>query len=376
MKKILYISHTSEIAGAEKSLLCLLKGLDQKVFTPIVILTGNGPLVEQIKSMNIKTHLYPLANIKKKNLGTVFSYLKTLRWLIKVIKLEKISLIHCNMYISNQYAVIASLFTKVPLVCHIRNIITKPCYYNNFLFLTKTLIANSSATELSYSKYLRNTQKSIVIYNSVSLDESYSTASAGSFREKYGIEKDAFLIGYVGQIKKAKGIHFLIKAMDLLVKQYSQVRLLIAGDISISKESNCFSYLKELSKTLNLEQNIVFSGFINNTRELYSTMDILVLPSEKEPFGRVLIEAMAVGKPVIGTCSGGAPEVVEDGVTGLLVPPGNPEALAKAISEMINNPARAKLFGQKGKERVEKLFNERTNTRQLERIYNQIIVTA
>lgn len=373
MHKILYVSHTSEIAGAEMSLLYILKDIDRKKFIPVTVLTENGPLAERLRNMGIKIYMTPLVNIKKKEPISAFFYFKTVLRLARIIKSEKVSLIHCNMYTSNQYATLAGFFTGVPLLCHIRNIIGRTCYYNNLLFLTKILIANSKATEQSYRKYLKDAQKSKVIYNSVLLNENNSAVSSSVFRQKYGIAKNAFLIGYIGQIQEVKGIHFLIEAVSCIAKSYPCIRLFVAGDDTLSKQSEYFPCLKKMCTTLNLNHIVIWGGFVNDTSALYSAIDVLVLPSTYEPFGRVLIEAMAAGKPVISTRVGGIPEVVEDGITGLLVPPEDPKALAKAIAELIDNPALARRFGEKGRERVEKYFNAKTNTRQLERIYNQII---
>ncbi len=371
--KILYISHTSEIAGAEISLLTLLKNLEKTTFIPLVLLPENGPLLDKLEEISVETKIISLTNLKKRLPLSIISYCITILRLIKIIKEEKIDLIHCNMYISNQYSIVASRLTRKPLICHMRNIINKRCFYYSFLFLTRYLIANSKATEKSYKRYLKKSQNNFIIHNAVSLDVRQPTAFPSNFRQRYGIDENHVLIGCVGQIKKEKGHHYLIEAVGKLIKRYPNIRLFIAGDYKISRQTEYLAQLKKMRDTLRLEGKVIFGGFINDMVSLYSSIDMLVLPSTYEPFGRVLIEAMALKKPVISTFVGGIPEVIENKVSGILVPPEDTDALVDAVEQLIKDKALAERIAKRGQERVKNFFDAKDNTQQIERIYRKLI---
>jgi glycosyltransferase involved in cell wall biosynthesis len=131
--------------------------------------------------------------------------------------------------------------------------------------------------------------------------------------------------------------------------------------------------LQALSHSLGATDYIVWTGFLQNPIPVLQQLDIVVLPSKEEGFGLVLIEAMAAGKPVIGTLCGGIPEIIVDGETGLLVPPESPHELAKAISTLLKNPDLARRMGQAGRRRVEKHFSVDPYVENVEKVYLELL---
>ncbi|GAI28534.1 unnamed protein product, partial [marine sediment metagenome] len=118
---------------------------------------------------------------------------------------------------------------------------------------------------------------------------------------------------------------------------------------------------------------VIFTGFVNDVKELYASLDLLVLPSQAESFGRVLIEAMAMEKPVVATRAGGAVEVVEDGVTGLLVPSNDTNGLARAIIKMLENEEDRRRKGKAGRERVKNMFSIEKNVKETQKVYMELL---
>ena len=166
------------------------------------------------------------------------------------------------------------------------------------------------------------------------------------------------LILFIGRLIRWKGIHILIQAMRLLIKDYPEASLVIAGD------GVCLKKLKELVSKLGIESSVLFTGNIpgNEIISWYSKADIFILPSITdnnltEGLGVVLLEAMASGVPVIGSNSGGIPDIIEDGVNGLLVPPGDPDALNTAIIRIIEDPDLAEKFRNAGLKTVRERFS-------------------
>jgi mannosyltransferase len=161
------------------------------------------------------------------------------------------------------------------------------------------------------------------------------------------------VIGCVGRLRHEKGQGLLLDAMAEVVKIFATARLLVVGD---GPDEDTLKYH---AAQKGLQNQVTWCGKTDAERvfRLYSLMDVVAVPSRFEGFGLVAAEAMAAGRPVVASAVDGLEEVVEDGVTGLLVPPGDGAALAEALIDLLRHPAKAIGMGRKGKERVRKLFS-------------------
>jgi glycosyltransferase involved in cell wall biosynthesis len=168
--------------------------------------------------------------------------------------------------------------------------------------------------------------------------------------QRHNLDPKITLIGVSARLVQAKGHRYLLQALPEIIKVHPDIRLFIAGDGSEKED------LKELTKKLDLDNYVIFAGYIKEIFETMAGFDLLVLPSIIEPFGLVLAEGMALKKPILATRVGGIPEVVQDQKTGILVPPGDPHSLALAIISLLKDKNLAFLLGEKGRKRVEKLF--------------------
>jgi len=168
--------------------------------------------------------------------------------------------------------------------------------------------------------------------------------------QRYNLDARLTLIGVPARLVKAKGHCYLLQALPEIIKVHSNIKLFIAGD-GLEKE-----HLIELSHKLNLDDYVIFAGYIEEIFETIAGFDLLVLPSIIEPFGLVLAEGMALKKPIVATRVDGIPEVVQDQKTGILVPPGDPHSLALAIVSLLKDKNLAFSLGEEGRKRVEKLF--------------------
>lgn len=165
---------------------------------------------------------------------------------------------------------------------------------------------------------------------------------------------DRFSLLFCGRLNgphEQKGIDVLLKSLPLVLRHHDTVLNIIGTGARLEQ-------YRALADELNVSRYVNFLGLLEHDRmpAYYAQADLFVLPSRRESFGLVLAEAMACGVPVVATTAGAIPEVVEDGVTGLLVPPDDPEALAQAITSLLSDPDRMKAMGTRGKARVEKHF--------------------
>jgi glycosyltransferase involved in cell wall biosynthesis len=214
-----------------------------------------------------------------------------------------------------------------------------------------------------------------VINNGFSLDEFALPASdaAAGFRERHGLG-DAFVVGCVGRIKAVrKGQEVLVEALALLAAQGRRPRCVIIGAPSPGNESHLVA-LRELIEARGLSSQVALIGEIPDARWAYPALDVLVLPSaQPEPFGGVVMEAMAMGVPVIATAVGGSVEQVADGETGLLVPPADPAALAKAIARLMDDPALRRAMASAGPVRIREHFDLGQMVGRIVAVYDRVL---
>ena len=171
----------------------------------------------------------------------------------------------------------------------------------------------------------------------------------------------------LGRFVPYKGYPDLLEAAQLVNRTLPDLHWLFVGDGELRET------LQQRRAQLGLNGHVHFPGWREDTSDLLALCDVFVLPSHGEHFGRVLIEAMAMAKAVVATSSGAVPEIVEDGETGVLVPPGKPTALGQAITSLIQDPALADRLGCKGRSRVERLFSLESHVLAIETIYGKLL---
>jgi glycosyltransferase involved in cell wall biosynthesis len=191
-----------------------------------------------------------------------------------------------------------------------------------------------------------------------------------AFREKYGLEGKKVIL-FSGRLSEGKGGDKAIDMLRLVAPHVPEVVLFVAGSEDLYSEK-----MKNLVKQLGIEKNFIISGWLDRDKMRVGNAiaDIVIVPSVCfDSLPRAIIEAMASGKPVIGTCFGGAPEIIVDGVTGYVVNPLYPEQIAEKVIELLQDTQKAEGFGRAGKQRIEKEFNLDDKVRQYIVEYEKII---
>ncbi len=194
------------------------------------------------------------------------------------------------------------------------------------------------------------------------------------FRSSYGISKAQHLIGVVGRIKfQRKGQEVFVRAAYVLREKFPDARFLCVGSPFPGNELHLVQLLN-LIRELGLEGYVLYTGDVEDIKAAISALDILVLPSvQPEPFGGVVIEAMALSRPVVATAVGGSIEQVVDSVTGYLVPPGDPGSLAAGIEKLLESTTRRRDFGEAGRKRFMETFEFKSFYQKILELYEQVI---
>jgi glycosyltransferase involved in cell wall biosynthesis len=297
-------------------------------------------------------------------------------FLWRLIRKRKIDLVHTNTGVMISAALAAKL-AGVPHVWHIRDWFQEfrrywPVYSWYIQNLSEKVVAVSNAVAHQFEP------PAIVIHDGFTLKEfRVPKESLGrEFRARYGLG-NGFVVGVVGRIKYVrKGQEVLVEAASILKKRGKPIKALIVGAPFPGNESH-LTELQGLIRRLGVEDCVVLTGELPDTRPAYAAMNLMALTSaQPEPFGGVVMEAMAMQVPVIATNIGGSVDQVVEGVTGLLVPPGEPVALADSIEKLMKDPELCLRMGAASSIRIEKNFTLEEMTTKMEDLFEGVIEQA
>jgi sugar transferase (PEP-CTERM/EpsH1 system associated) len=348
VKNILHLCESSETGGAESVLIRLVEGLDKNRYRSMVCLLSDGWLKDQLEKRRIETVVIPQPH----------SF--DVRWLLRAYRLLKehqIHVMHSHEFATNVYASFLSWVTGVPVVAtaHGKN------YYGDkwrrraayrFAARHSVMVAVSNDLKRFLTERIGILPRHIrVVHNGIDLHQYSASETNAAIRAHLGIGTGQRVIGTVGNLFAVKGHTYLLKACKAVVGAYPNILVLIAG------EGDQLGALEKEASDLGIAANVRFLGFRDDVPALLHAMDVFVLPSLSEGLPLAILEALALGKPVVATHVGGIPEVVQDGLTGFLVAPKDPQALAEKILLLLRHPETASDLGRAGRRRVEDAFS-------------------
>ncbi len=211
--------------------------------------------------------------------------------------------------------------------------------------------------------------KIVMIHNGVDLDQFQPAGpdAVAAARAQLGLDRAAPVIGTAARLHAQKGMRHLLQSLPALLAVWPGLVTLIAGDGPERGE------LEQAAQSLGIAGQVRFLGFRADVRDVIAATDVCVYPSEWEPLGISAVEAQACGKPVVASRVGGLQEVVADGVTGLLVAPGDPAALAAALARILDNPELGRRMGRAGRARAEAMFSRLAMVSQMEALYRRLL---
>jgi glycosyltransferase involved in cell wall biosynthesis len=365
-RRILHVHNGTDIYGSGRMLLRWLKNLDRRRFDPLVVLPGDGLLKNLIEAEGIEVVLHPRLSIVSrlefrswKIIPFFLNFPVSVFYLWRLIRRKNVVLVYTNTGVIISPA-LAAWLAGVPHVWHIREWFQEfqkiwPAFSWYIRMFSWKIIAISNAVAAQFP----SRDKVVLIHDAFSLaDEPLpSDRWRGEFRSRFGLGND-FVVGCVGRIKFVrKGQEVLVQATAVLKQRGRSVKALIVGTPFPGNEEH-LKRLQTLVKERGVEDLVVFAGELTDTRPAYAAMDVLAMTSiQPEPFGGVTSEAMSLGLPVIATNIGGSLDQVVDGVTGLLVTPGDPMALADAIEKLMSSSELRRQMGEAAAKRIREHFS-------------------
>jgi L-malate glycosyltransferase len=312
-------------------------------------------------------------------------------YLFNTIRREKINVVHTNSTVSLEGALAAAL-AGIPHIWHIRELFMEKSPKFHMVLgrrfsrwfidrFSDEVICISDAVRRQFDIYLlEDPDKYRLIYNAMNLvpddplfninDPQRCLVRALSLKVLGLPETRVFRIGYIGRLSEGKGFHDLLEAFAQLRRRDIYAELLVAGNFVDE------AYKARILATVENEglgHTVRFLGYQEDLNPLYEVLDVLVVPSQNEPFGRVVIEAMANGVPCVASNSGGIPEIIDQGMTGLLYPPGDTAALAGMLEELMTAFWKLETIRQNARRMVYERFNIESQIRMLDECYQSVI---
>jgi glycosyltransferase involved in cell wall biosynthesis len=379
---VLVVDCSVGVGGAEVTLLSLLRRLDHTRFVPIAAVAGEGRFRQRLTEIGVESYIVPMDPLlRTRNLFKLVRYPLAVRTAVRalgrLIRERDISLIHTNSMRAHLYGLLAARRVGVPAVPHLQDLHRPPMARRIICFLfghwADRIVVNSRAVRALFDDDRRCRDKVELIYQALEIEHFDPATSPREVQAKFGLDGCYPVVGLIANIHPMKRPDDLIRAAPAVLAEFPTARFLLIGD-TLPAPRDYLEFLQQLVEELGLSERVIFTGFCQEISPFYAAMDMLVLPSSGEPFGKVMIEAMAMQKPVIGTADGGPLEVIEDGVTGRLVPPLDPQALAGAIVEIARDPERARAFGMAGRERVKQAYTFERYVAAFETLFEDVLI--
>lgn len=371
-RRVLVVAHRPDLRGATKSLLELACALNPNRFIVTAVVPGAGPLEDAFRRASIEVSRVPMQYLSYSPsllVRAVLQFPMSTLHLVRLIRSHRIDLVHVATMV-NLHPTLAARVTHTPLVWYLhempRRTVWRQCVLEIIRRCATFVLANSHATMREVWPY--SDPPSRVVHIGIDPRRFEDPAIPRSVtRRRLGIpDRIGPVIGNVGTLTPLKGQALFLKAAAIVARSEIDAAFVLVG--SGPDEMR----LKRMCSELGIGDRVWFTGERVDVENLYQIFDVVVSTSKSEGFGRTLVEAMAARRPVIATRAGGTEEIVEDGKTGLLLPPGDPAIVAYAMLRLLRDPRTMTQMGEMGRARVVERFSLANYVREVERVFDHV----
>jgi glycosyltransferase involved in cell wall biosynthesis len=381
MKKILFVSHSAELNGAEIMLLQTIERLDRAKFKSFLIIPRSGALGREANKLGIDLMIVPIkwwlsdkARLWRQPFAWIWN-VKSIFTIRKIIREQNIDLIFTNSAVVFSGALAARMCRR-PHIWILHEILRGGntqfwCFLGNrslIKFITGIscrVVVNSQATKAPFYDH----RKISLVYNGIPLNY-HQDQTRSETRDKLGLKESDTILGMVGRVCPEKGQSKVMEAFAQLKLLFPALKLLIVGEI---KDRKYFLGLEKRKHELSLNEDVIFTGRMENVLDIIQSMDILIVASRSESFGRVIIEAMSVDTPVVAVRSGGIPEIIEDGTNGFLAPSDEPEDLVSVLKPLLKDGEKTSAAALRARATVKKRFDINIQVNKITRLIEECI---
>jgi hypothetical protein len=382
--KILFFDYSRFLGGAEQSLLSVAPLLRCGI-EPVLVVDRNAQWLQEIRQAGIK---YRILNIGSRlsgltqsrailggaNPGLWAEFIRARREFDDILREERPDAICANTF---KAAVFTGMYLGgfgMPLFWHVRDIVGGAAgllwWASGFLKRPRLIAVSRAAAAQPALAWSGSAPR--VAYNGIDCGLwRHKSGETGipEIRSSIGMEPGETMLAAFGQLAPWKGQEHALRALSVLKKRGVLCRLALVGEAVFSDRSYPRK-LKEMAEKLGVGENVKFCGWVKNPAPYMAAADIIVhTPVKPEPFGRVLVEAMCLGKPVVAFSTGAIPEIIENGRSGILC---KPQELASVLERLIYDPGRARSIGEAARQRAERNFSLAESAQNIERILTEI----
>jgi glycosyltransferase involved in cell wall biosynthesis len=356
--KLILFSRAPFIGGAEVACERLALGLMERGHKVTVVVDQKNEVYQRYCDNGLDCQVFRLPFREKKN---VLSYAYHWMRLRRFVQKFQPDLVHSNDLPTHQFVSSVASSLGLPRVCHHRFIYNGKCidWLNRLGAEIHLFVSNYLKDLLSGESAKLASEPRQVLYDGLPMGSPRSDTDRRKAREKLGIAQESRLVLFAGQVIERKGVKELLDAWKKIASEKYQAQLVLIGD-DIQNDGAYRKQMQSYARSGGIQAT--FMGFQHNVPEWLQAADIAVVPSREEPLGNATLEAMATGLPVIGTLTGGIPEMIETERTGLLVHVNDPDGLANGMQRLLKNPGLAQKLGQAGRIRCERHFSIDTHT--------------
>ena len=342
-------------------LLRMIDLLDRRRFKPLFLATGEGPLVSALRERDVEI-IY--ANVYEVSPRAVLDSARAVWRQRALLRRHAIDLLHLNQFGWNDDLVVAAWLSGVPVILHVHNPQHVAPRNLNRLVAKRVVVVSESLKE-SITDFSRIRHKCDVLYNPVEIDR-YSAGH--SIRAALGLRSDDFVIGTIAQMQHHKGIDILLETARRVLAVRDDVVFLHVGPTG-HNEAEFAAMIKERAGDSAFRGRVMFLGSRTDIPDVLASIDVLFHPARREPFGLVVVEAMAAGRPVVCSRAGGLAEIVNTSEIGCALDGDAPERYATALLALLAQPERARAMGEEGRRSLNGRFDSATSAARLDTLY-------
>ncbi len=380
LRPVLYLHSSAGRYGADRQLAAIVGGLDRTAFRAIVVLAEDGPLVGDLRDLGAEVLVRPLAVLRRELMSAAglarvgASFAADAGGLGRLARLHDVALVHTNTSVTLGGAATARI-ARVPHVWHVREIYAGfdrwwPTY-RRLLLSADALPCVSEAVRAQFQGAPRD-GRAEVVPDGLALD--LPAVDRAEARRRLGLEPDAFVVALLGRLSRWKGQAVLVEALGRPPLARDGRTVAVLAGAAWREDPRMPEELRGRAAALGVEDQLRLPGFVDDVAALYAAADVVAVPStQPDPLPNAALEAAAAGCCVVAADHGGLGEILRDGTTGLLVPPGDPGALAETLGALRDDPARRERLGVAARADVRERFGPAALGERLQELYARLI---
>ncbi|UCB48984.1 MAG: glycosyltransferase family 4 protein [Deltaproteobacteria bacterium] len=378
MIRVLHIHTLPIVSGSGLNTLLSMQGMDRNIYKVELACAPGGRLIPLVQQNHMEVRPF-------KNMVQPLHPLKDTMALLDLtafLRRHFYHIVHTHNSKAGFLGRLASKLAGVPVIVHTvhgfafhdeeplwRQVLFRNLERLGSRWCDKMIFISQPLIDWALKDHIVAEEKVAKIYSGIRVDKFHPVKKQEKdrIRSKWELKQEEAVVGMVSKLWEGKGHHVLIGAFKLLKERIKDAKLVIVG------EGYLYDELLRMVDTNGLRESVLFTGFQMDVSEIIATFDVAVLPSFFEGMGRVLLEAMAMEKPVVASRVGGIPDLIDQGINGLLVRPGNVRELAEALEKVLSDKKLARKMGREGRKRVEGQFSADVMVQSIDKVYRELL---